>query len=227
MSLRFRALNNITYNTQTTTVEASAKVTAIFCQNVFTLKTAREYLSDEAYKSLVTSIKGGKRIDRAVANQIAAGMRQWAEGKGVTHFTHWFQPLTGSTAEKHDSFFTIKSDGTGIEEFDGAALIQQEPDASSFPSGGLRATFESRGYTAWDPSSPPFVMEINEGKTLCIPTIFVSYTGESLDTKTPLLKALAALDKAAIDVCQYFDKNVTAVTPTLGWEQEYFMIDAA
>jgi glutamine synthetase len=152
-------------------------------------------------------------------------MRQWSEEKGVTHFTHWFQPLTGTTAEKHDSFFTIKSDGTAIEEFDGAALIQQEPDASSFPSGGLRATFEARGYTAWDPSSPAFVMEIGAGKTLCIPTIFVSYTGESLDYKAPLLKALAALDKAAVEVCHYFDKNVSKVTATLGWEQEYFVVD--
>ncbi|MDQ6844521.1 MAG: glutamine synthetase III, partial [Bacteroidota bacterium] len=149
-----------------------------------------------------------------------------AETRDVTHYTHWFQPLTGATAEKHDSFFTLKGDGTALEEFDGAALIQQEPDASSFPSGGLRATFEARGYTAWDPSSPPFIMEIGNGKTLCIPTIFVSYTGESLDAKTPLLKALVALDKAAIDVCQYFDKNITGVTPTLGWEQEYFVIDA-
>jgi glutamine synthetase len=158
--------------------------------------------------------------------RIANGIRIWAEGKGVTHFTHWFQPLTGLSAEKHDSFFTLKSDGTPLEEFEAAALIQQEPDASSFPSGGLRATFEARGYTAWDPSSPAFIMEIGQGKTLCIPTIFVSYTGESLDTKTPLLKALVALDKAAVDVCQYFDKNVTRVTATLGWEQEYFVIDA-
>ncbi|WP_459068407.1 glutamine synthetase III family protein [Flavitalea flava] len=201
------------------------KITGIFGENVFTLKTAREYLSDEAYKSLTSSIKGGKKIDRTVANQIAAGLRQWAEGKGVTHYTHWFQPLTGTTAEKHDSFFTLKSDGTAIEEFDGAALIQQEPDASSFPSGGLRATFEARGYTAWDPSSPAFVMEIGAGRTLCIPTIFVSYTGESLDYKAPLLKALASLDKAAVDVCHYFDKNVTKVTATLGWEQEYFVVD--
>jgi glutamine synthetase len=206
-------------------IPGAAKITAIFGENVFTLKTAREFLSDEAYKSLLASIKSGKKIDRAVANQIASGMRQWAEGKGVTHFTHWFQPLTGTTAEKHDSFFTIKSDGTAIEEFDGAALIQQEPDASSFPSGGLRATFEARGYTAWDPSSPAFVMEIGAGKTLCIPTIFVSYTGESLDYKAPLLKALAALDKAAVEVCHYFDKNVTKVTATLGWEQEYFVVD--
>jgi len=161
-----------------------------------------------------------------MGSQIANGIRAWAESRGVTHFTHWFQPLTGLSAEKHDSFFTLKSDGTPIEEFEGAALIQQEPDASSFPSGGLRATFEARGYTAWDPSSPAFIMEIGQGKTLCIPTIFVSYTGESLDTKTPLLKALVALDKAATDVCQYFDKNVTKVTATLGWEQEYFVIDA-
>jgi glutamine synthetase len=223
-SLRFKAIDNLTTNPENQ-LPGSTKITAIFGENVFTLKTAREFLSDEAYKSLLASIKGGKKIDRAVANQIASGMRQWAEGKGVTHFTHWFQPLTGTTAEKHDSFFTIKSDGTAIEEFDGAALIQQEPDASSFPSGGLRATFEARGYTAWDPSSPAFVMEIGHGKTLCIPTIFVSYTGESLDYKAPLLKALAALDKAAVDVCHYFDKNVTKVTATLGWEQEYFVID--
>ena len=223
-SLRFKAIDNLT-TTAESQVPGAAKITAIFGENVFTLKTAREFLSDEAYKSLLASIKGGKKIDRAVANQIASGMRQWAEAKGVTHFTHWFQPLTGTTAEKHDSFFTIKSDGTAIEEFDGAALIQQEPDASSFPSGGLRATFEARGYTAWDPSSPAFVMVIGTGKTLCIPTIFVSYTGESLDYKAPLLKALASLDKAAIDVCHYFDKNVSKVTATLGWEQEYFVVD--
>jgi glutamine synthetase len=225
MSLRFKALNNITYNNSTNRVEASAKVTAIFGQNVFTLKTAREYLSEEAYKSLVASSKGGKKIDRAVANQIASGVRQWAESKGVTHFTHWFQPLTGATAEKHDSFFTIKGDGTPIEEFDSAALIQQEPDASSFPSGGIRATFEARGYTAWDPSSPAFIVEIGNGKTLCIPTIFVSYTGESLDNKAPLLKSLEALNKSAVEVANYFDKNVAKVSATLGWEQEYFVID--
>ena len=223
-SLRFKAIDNLTTTPEAPT-PGSHKITAIFGENVFTLKTAREFLSDEAYKSLITSIKGGKKIDRAMANQIGSGMRQWAEAKGVTHFTHWFQPLTGTTAEKHDSFFTLKSDGTAIEEFDGAALIQQEPDASSFPSGGLRATFEARGYTAWDPSSPAFVMEIGAGRTLCIPTIFVSYTGESLDYKAPLLKALASLDKAAVEVCHYFDKNVDKVTATLGWEQEYFVVD--
>ena len=224
MSLRFQAINNLTSHTQTPS-EKTVKITTIFGDHVFTLKKSREYLSDEAYKSLASSIRGGKKIDRYVATQIASGMRAWAEGMGVTHYTHWFQPLTGSTAEKHDSFFTLKSDGTPIEEFDGAALIQQEPDASSFPSGGLRATFEARGYTAWDPSSPAFVIEIGNGKTLCIPTIFVSYTGESLDYKAPLMKALEALNKSAVEVANYFDKNVTKVTPTLGWEQEYFVID--
>src|SRR6476661_3982516 len=224
MSLRFQAINDLT-NDCATPKESSAKITAIFGENVFTLKKAREFLSDEAYKSLVGSIRGGKKIDRTMANQIANGIKAWAEGKGVTHFTHWFQPLTGTTAEKHDSFFTIKSDGNALEEFDGAALIQQEPDASSFPSGGLRATFEARGYTAWDPSSPAFIMDIGFGMTLCIPTIFVSYTGESLDYKAPLLKALEALNNAAVDVCNYFDRNVQRVTPTLGWEQEYFVVD--
>lgn len=225
-SLRSHALENLTSNPVEVKVSGSSKITAIFNENVFTLKVARQFLNDEAYKSLIASVKSGKKIDRSQGSQIANGVRAWAESKGVTHFTHWFQPLTGLSAEKHDSFFTLKGDGTPIEEFDGGALIQQEPDASSFPSGGLRATFEARGYTAWDPSSPAFIMEIGQGKTLCIPTIFVSYTGESLDAKTPLLKALVALDKAAVDVCQYFDKNVTKVTATLGWEQEYFVIDA-
>jgi glutamine synthetase len=224
MSLRFQAINNLSKD-QTQAKAEGAKITALFGDNVFTLKTARQFLSEEGYKSLVGSIKGGKKIDRAVAGQIASGIRAWAESKGVTHFTHWFQPLTGLAAEKHDSFFTIKSDGTPLEEFDGAALIQQEPDASSFPSGGLRATFEARGYTAWDPSSPAFIMEIGEGATLCIPTIFVSYTGESLDYKAPLLKALESLNKSAVEVAHYFDRNVSKVTATLGWEQEYFVID--
>jgi glutamine synthetase len=225
MSLRFSALNNIN---QTKDVHvASTKITVLFGENVFTLQKARAFLSDEAYKSLMASIKGGKKIDRSVANQIAAGIRQWAETKGVTHYTHWFQPLTGTTAEKHDSFFTLKGDGTAIEEFDGAALIQQEPDASSFPSGGIRATFEARGYTAWDPSSPAFIMEIGQGKTLCVPTIFVSYTGETLDYKAPLLKSLESLNKHAVEVANYFDKNVNRVSATLGWEQEYFVVDEA
>jgi len=226
-SLRFKAINDLTSQSNGLTVQGSTKITAIFGENVFTLKTAREFLSDEAYKSLSASVKGGKKIDRAMANQIAAGLRQWAESKGVTHFTHWFQPLTGTTAEKHDSFFTLKGDGSALETFDGDALVQQEPDASSFPSGGIRATFEARGYTAWDPSSPAFIMEIGTGKTLCIPTIFVSYTGETLDYKAPLLKSVEALNKAAVEVCHYFDKNVNKVNATLGWEQEYFVIDEA
>jgi len=227
MGLRFNAIQKLSNRPSETNGEETIRITEIFGSNVFTLKTAREFLSDEAYKSMLASIKNSQKIDRAMANQIASGIRSWAESKGVTHFTHWFQPLTGTTAEKHDSFFTIKSDGTPIEQFEGDALVQQEPDASSFPSGGLRATFEARGYTAWDPSSPAFIMQIRSGKTLCIPTIFVSYTGESLDYKAPLLKALESLNKAAVDVCNYFDKNVTKVSATLGWEQEYFVIDEA
>lgn len=225
-SLRLNALHELFSNTKFTDFPPSKKITTFFGENVFDLKKARQFMSDEAYKSLVSSIKNQTKIDRKMGDQIAAALKNWAESKNVTHFTHWFQPLTGATAEKHDSFFTLKSDGTAIEEFDGAALIQQEPDASSFPSGGLRATFEARGYTAWDPTSPPFIMEMRNGKTLCIPTIFVSYTGASLDAKTPLLKASVALEKAAVDVCQYFDKNITRVTATLGWEQEYFVIDS-
>ena len=225
-SLRLKALDSLFASLVDVNFEGAKMVTDIFGQNVFTLKVARHYLSDEAYKSLVASINSGKKIDRSMGNQIASGIKAWAESKGVTHYTHWFQPLTGTTAEKHDSFFTIKGDGTAIEQFDGDALIQQEPDASSFPSGGLRATFEARGYTAWDPSSPAFIFEVGQGKTLCIPTIFVSYTGESLDAKTPLLRSLDALNKSAVSVAQYFDRNVSKVTATLGWEQEYFVIDA-
>ncbi|MCR6721593.1 MAG: glutamine synthetase III [Chitinophagaceae bacterium] len=226
MSLRFNALNKLTEK-EAIPFESTGRITAVFGEYVFDLKKARQFLSDEAYKSLVASIKAGQKIQRNVANQIATGMRAWAESMGVTHFTHWFQPLTGTTAEKHDSFFTLKGDGTPIEEFEGDALIQQEPDASSFPSGGIRATFEARGYTAWDPSSPPFIVHIGPGKTLCIPTAFISYTGESLDYKAPLLKSIDALNKAAVDVCNYFDKNVSKVIATLGWEQEYFVIDEA
>ncbi len=224
-TLRQNAIHDYFVNNKLVDGPESKKVTSIFGENVFDLKKAREFLSDEAFKSLVSSIRNQTKIDRKMGDQIASALKNWAETKGVTHYTHWFQPLTGATAEKHDSFFTLKSDGTAIEEFDGAALIQQEPDASSFPSGGLRATFEARGYTAWDPSSPPFIMEMRNGRTLCIPTIFVSYTGESLDNKTPLLRSKVALEKAAVDVCQYFDKNITSVIPTLGWEQEYFVID--
>ncbi|AYD49106.1 glutamine synthetase III family protein [Arachidicoccus soli] len=227
MSLRFDAIKALTDESHAKMGGSATKISAIFGENVFTLDKARSFLSDEAYKSLLSSTKSGKKIERTLANQIAIGLRAWAESKGVTHYTHWFQPLTGTTAEKHDSFFTLKSDGTPIEEFDGATLIQQEPDASSFPNGGIRATFEARGYTAWDPSSPAFIFEADAGRTLCIPTVFVSYTGESLDYKAPLIKALEAIGKAAVDVANLFDKNISKVTPTLGWEQEYFVIDEA
>ncbi|MBL7902677.1 MAG: glutamine synthetase III [Bacteroidia bacterium] len=201
----------------------SDKVSNYYGSDVFGQDAMREFLSEEAYESLQNSISHGTTIERKMADQIAACMKAWAQSKGVTHYTHWFQPLTGTTAEKHDGFFEPIEGGRAIERFSGNQLIQQEPDASSFPSGGIRNTFEARGYTAWDPTSPAFIW----GGTLCIPTIFVSYTGEALDYKTPLLKSLHALDKAATDVCQYFDKNVTKVIATLGWEQEYFLIDSA
>ena len=175
MSLRFSAIQNLAASNGKTA--SPPKITTVFGSNVFTLKTAREFLSDEAYKSLLSSIKASQKIDRAMANQIANGIRAWAESRGVTHFTHWFQPMTGGTAKKHDSFFDALA---GIERFKGSELVQQEPDASSFPSGGIRSTFEARGYTAWDPTSPMFMY----GKTLCIPTVFVSYSGETLDTKS-------------------------------------------
>ena len=183
----------------------------------------REYLTKEAFQSILDAIRKGTKIQRHIADQVAVAMKDWALSKGVTHYTHWFQPLTGATAEKHDSFFTPIEGGRAIERFNGGMLIQQEPDASSFPNGGVRSTFEARGYTAWDPTSPAFIW----GNTLCVPTIFVSYTGEALDFKTPLLKSLSALDKAATEVCQYFDKTVTKVIGTLGWEQEYFLVDTA
>lgn len=199
------------------------KVSEIFGQNVFHSEVMREYLPNEAYKLVLETIETGTRLDRKVADQVASAMKDWALTKGATHYTHWFQPLTGTTAEKHDAFFKPVGPGKAIERFDGDLLVQQEPDASSFPNGGIRNTFEARGYTAWDPSSPAFVI----GKTLCIPCVFLSYTGESLDYKMPLLKALNAVDKAAVEVCQYFDKNVTKVNATLGWEQEYFLVDQA
>ena len=180
-----------------------------------------QYLNKEVYTKITQAIISGSKIDRVLADQIAAAMKTWALSKGATHYTHWFQPLTGATAEKHDAFYDRAETGEPIVKFDGDQLVQQEPDASSFPSGGIRNTFEARGYTAWDPSSPAFVY----GTTLCIPTIFVSYTGEALDFKTPLIKSLHALDKAATAVCRYFDKNTSRVVATLGWEQEYFLVD--
>ncbi len=198
-------------------------VAAYYGENVFGRDAMRQHLSEEAYNTVMAAVEKGERIDRNMAEIIAAGMKNWSVSKGATHYTHWFQPLTGTTAEKHDAFFEPVEGGRAIERFGGSQLVQQEPDASSFPNGGIRNTFEARGYTAWDPTSPAFII----GDTLCIPTIFVSYTGDTLDFKSPLLKALAALDKAAVDVCQYFDKNVTKVIATLGWEQEYFLVDEA
>ena len=170
-----------------------SKISDIYGENVFNKRTMREYMTPEAYKSIMAAIEKGAKIDRQVADQVATGMKAWAMSKNATHYTHWFQPLTGATAEKHDSFFEPTSDGQAIETFTGSLLVQQEPDASSFPNGGIRNTFEARGYTAWDPTSPAFII----GKTLCIPTIFVSYTGEALDNKTPLLRALQSVDQAA------------------------------
>ena len=204
-------------------VEFDKKTSDIFGENVFHAEIMREYLPREAYKSMMSAANSGARLDRRIADQIASAMKDWALTKGATHYTHWFQPLTGATAEKHDAFFTPVGPGKAIERFDGELLVQQEPDASSFPNGGIRNTFEARGYSAWDPSSPAFVI----GKTLCVPTIFIAYTGEALDYKMPLLKALHAVDEAAADVCQYFDKNVKKVNATLGWEQEYFLVDKA
>lgn len=204
-----------------------ARISEYFGSNVFNDEIMRKHLSEEAYYSVKTSIMTGEKIDRKIADQVAASMKAWAISKGATHFTHWFQPLTGATAEKHDSFFTPTAQGKGLESFTGNSLVQQEPDASSFPSGGIRSTFEARGYTAWDPSSPAFIMELGSGKTLCIPTIFVSYTGDALDYKAPLLKSLNLLDTAAVPVVNYFDTKATHVTATLGWEQEYFLVDEA
>ena len=195
----------------------------IFGSQVFNQSIMKEFLTDEAYNSIMLAIEKGEKIQRGTADLIASAMKQWAISKGATHYTHWFQPLTGATAEKHDAFFDPIEGGRAIDKFEGNQLVQQEPDASSFPSGGIRNTFEARGYTAWDPSSPAFIF----GDTLCIPTVFVSYTGEALDNKTPLLKALHAVDKAATSVCHYFDKNVNRVIATLGWEQEYFLVDSA
>ncbi len=221
-TFRFHVLKDVLTRTPVKFSETE-KRSEIFGINVFGEKTMRQYLTKEAYLGVTSAIKYGTKIDRKIADQVAALMKEWAMSKGVTHYTHWFQPLTGGTAEKHDAFFETIGDGLAIERFGGNELVQQEPDASSFPSGGIRNTFEARGYTAWDPTSPAFVFRT----TLCIPTIFVSYTGEALDNKTPLLRALQAVDKHATAVARYFDKNVTKVNASLGWEQEYFLIDKA
>ncbi len=220
-TLRFHAIKE-TFNRPVIDVQEPQRRSAIFGSNVFNNAAMRQFLTKDSFKSVQDAVVNGSKIDRAIADHISTGMKEWAIAKGATHYTHWFQPLTGTTAEKHDAFFETTEDGA-IEKFGGGQLVQQEPDASSFPNGGIRNTFEARGYTAWDPTSPAFIY----GTTLCIPTVFVSYTGEALDNKTPLLRALQTIDTAATAVAKYFDKTVTKVNPTLGWEQEYFLIDKA
>jgi len=219
-TLRFEALKKA-FQKKPLQINFPMKKSKRFGENVFGIETMRQYLTNDALNSVKSAIDKGTKITRSEADQIATSLKDWALSKGATHYTHWFQPLTGATAEKHDAFFDFTLDGTAIEKFEGSQLVQQEPDASSFPHGGIRNTFEARGYTAWDPTSPAFIY----GTTLCIPTVFVSYTGEALDYKTPLLRALQAVDQAATGVAKYFDKNVTKVISTLGWEQEYFLID--
>ncbi len=222
-TLRFKAIEK-SISRQPLEVESpSVKTSDYFAINVFNKKRMQEYLSQEAFDSVMEAIDKGKKVDRKVSNQISSGMKAWALDRGATHYTHWFHPLTGATAEKHDAFFEPGSDASVIENFDGGKLVQQEPDASSLPSGGMRNTFEARGYTAWDPSSPAFVM----GNTLCIPSVYVSFKGDSLDYKTPLLKSIESVDKAAVELCNYFDKNVVKVNVGLGCEQEYFLVDDA
>ncbi|CAA0192072.1 Glutamine synthetase [Tenacibaculum maritimum] len=221
-AIRFSALQE-TLNRKAILIEEKERRSALFAKNVFNEQAMRQHMTQEAYQSVMDAVEYGTKIDRKVANQIAASMKDWALAKGATHYTHWFQPLTGATAEKHDAFFETAADGGAMEKFGGGQLVQQEPDASSFPNGGIRNTFEARGYTAWDPTSPAFIY----GTTLCIPTVFVAYTGEALDNKAPLLKALQEVDTAATAICKYFDKNVSKVNATLGWEQEYFLIDTA
>lgn len=228
LTLRSKALDTVQNRETVNVTPPSVKVSDYFNSNVFSDNAMQEFLSKEAYKAVSAAINKGEKIDRAIADQVASGMKNWAISKGVSHYTHWFQPLTGATAEKHDSFFEPTEDGRSVEKFSGGALVQQEPDASSFPNGGIRNTFEARGYTAWDPSSPAFIMEGSNGKTLCIPTIFVAYTGEALDYKAPLLKALHAVENAVVNVCNaYFDKNVSKASASLGIEQEYFLVDEA
>lgn len=221
--MRFFALQELANRQPLVVTPPSEKLSDYYGSHVFDRKKMQEYLPREAYKAVVDAIERGIPISREQADLIANGMKNWAKSLNVTHYTHWFQPLTDGTAEKHDGFIEMGDDGGVIERFSGSLLVQQEPDASSFPNGGIRNTFEARGYTAWDVSSPAFVVD----STLCIPTIFISYTGEALDYKTPLLKALAAVDKAATELCQLFDKNVTRVYANLGWEQEYFLVDSS
>ncbi len=220
--LRFSSIKE-SNNRNRIAIEEKGRRSELFGINVFNEDKMLQFLTREAFDRVKGAIYSGSKIDRKIADQVAEGMKAWAITMGATHYTHWFQPLTGATAEKHDAFFDLLPDGKALEKFGGGQLVQQEPDASSFPHGGIRNTFEARGYTAWDPTSPAFIY----GSTLCIPTIFVSYTGEALDNKAPLLRALSAVDEAATAVAKYFDKNVSKVNATLGWEQEYFLIDKA
>ena len=221
--MRFFALQELANRRPLPVDYPSEKLSEYYGAHVFDRKKMQEFLPQEAYKAVINAIEKGVPFNREMADMIANGMKSWAKTFNVTHYTHWFQPLTDGTAEKHDGFIEFDEDGDVIERFSGKLLIQQEPDASSFPNGGIRNTFEARGYTAWDVSSPAFIVN----KTLCIPTIFISYTGEALDYKTPLLKALAAVDKAATEVCKMFVPDVKRVYANLGWEQEYFLVDTA
>jgi glutamine synthetase len=222
-NIRFRALEMTMGRIPKVVDFPDKKASEYYGELTFNRVAMKEFLTEEAYTAVINSVEKGEKIDRRIADQVAAGMKAWAISMGATHYTHWFLPLTGATAEKHDAFISPVEGGAGIEKFRGIELTQQEPDASSFPSGGIRSTFEARGYTAWDPSSPAFIMD----KTLCIPSVFISYTGEALDYKTPLLRALHSIDKAAVEVCRLFDQDVSKVFATLGWEQEYFLVDKA
>ena len=220
-TFRFTAVENANAKEPVVAVAPESETSAYYGRNVFNRAAMRRYLSEETRRSIYETVERGATLDRNVANHVAEGMKRWAMDLGATHYTHWFQPLTGGTAEKHDSFADPRGHGESLEKFEGKLLFQQEPDASSFPSGGLRNTFEARGYTAWDPSSPAFVI----GDTLCIPTVFVSYTGEALDYKTPLLKSDSAVTKAAREVLEYFGEGDEVIHSYLGWEQEYFLVD--
>ena len=222
MNVRFEALKTA-WAHQPQHVTTTLRASVIFSQNVFTRDKMKEYIASNIVEELFDLMDNEKTLSRDIANSVAIGMKKWAMELGATHYTHWFQPLTGGTAEKHDAFFDFDEKGMPMEKFSGSVLYQQEPDASSFPNGGIRNTFEARGYSAWDPSSPAFVI----GDRLCIPTIFVAYTGEALDYKTPLLRSITAVGKAATAVANYFDKNVKRVYTYLGTEQEYFLVDEA
>ena len=219
--LRFKMVDAAINHTAVKVKAPEGRPSDYFGEKVFGRAAMRKYLDKKTYAALLDTMDNRTPLTREVADSIAAGMRQWALEHGADHYTHWFQPLTGGTAEKHDAFAEPDGFGGVLEEFSGKLLVQQEPDASSFPNGGIRNTFEARGYSAWDPASPAFIVDT----TLCIPTVFIAYTGEALDYKVPLLRSLTAVDKAATEVCRYFDKNVQKVFCYLGWEQEYFLVD--